>query len=234
MTFLDKLHQLQVKAVAADDEEQVKRRSGDFVSLRERLQAATMTAGQVVEGWAELESAGIVLEDYEQNRVSALAAVKSLMATVESLSVEAKFDEVKRQYSAIEAHFRKSEKSVFEAWRHHLAPTPPPVDDAFINALEQAGVDVESIRSDIERARGVLTVLGNRGLPRRGDIAELERAWSTLASITSRIGEVIDPVIADVVVRAQDGGVPYTRMTPEVVSALESLGILDRFRVVLR
>lgn len=234
MTLLDKLHQLQVKAVAADDEEKVKRRSGDFVDLRKRLQAATMTAGQVADGCKELESAGIVLEDYEQSRSSALAAVKSLAATVESLPLEAKFDEIKRQCGTIETHFRKSEQSVSDAWRRYLAPSPPPVDDALLDALEHAGVDVESIRSDIERARGVLTVLGNRGLPQRGDIAELKRARSTLASIKSRIGEVIDPVIADVVIRAQDGGVPYSRMTPEVVSALESLGILDRFRVVLR
>jgi hypothetical protein len=62
----------------------------------------------------------------------------------------------------------------------------------------------------------------------------LQQAQATLEASKSRIGEVIDPLVADVVVRAQTGEVPFSEMTPQVVSALAKIGILDRFLVVLR
>jgi hypothetical protein len=87
---------------------------------------------------------------------------------------------------------------------------------------------------DIESAKLALLTLSNRTLPEPGDDAKLQKALDTLDSSGERIGKLIDPAIADVVVRAQGGGVPYSEMTPEVISALKKLGILDRFRVVLK
>jgi hypothetical protein len=234
MTLLDRIHQLQLKAVAADDEDKIKGRSGEFITLRERLETATTNAARADTGRKELESAGIVQDDYEQNRASALAVVKDLIATVENLSVETKFDAVKMQGSAVEAHFKNSETFVVDAWRHHLPPIPPTVDDELLDALEQGGVDVEALRLDIESAKLALLTLSNRTLPEPGDDAKLQKALDTLDSSGERIGKLIDPAIADVVVRAQGGGVPYSEMTPEVISALKKLGILDRFRVVLK
>lgn len=234
MTLLDRIHQLQLRAVAADDEDKVRSRSGEFSTLRERLETASITATQVDIGRRELHSTGILQVDYEQNRATALAVVNDLIKFVETLSVEAKFDAAKMQGNSIVAHFKNSEKLVVDAWRSHLPSAPPTVDDELLDALEQGGVDVEAIRSDIENAKSALLTLRNRTLPQRGDNAKLQQAFDTLASGNERIGELIDPAIADLVVRAQAGGVPYSEMTTEVILALTKLNILDRFRVVLK
>jgi hypothetical protein len=234
MTLLDRIHQLQVTAVAADDEDKIKSRSGEFTTLRERLEAATKNAARTDAGRKELQLAGIVQNDYEQRRTSALDVVKNLIATVQNLSVATKFDAVKTQSSTVEAHFTNSEKLVADAWRRHLPSAPPTVDDELLNALEQGGVNVEAIRSDIASAEMALLMLSSRRLPEQGDNAKLLMSLDTLNSSGARIGKLIDPVIADIVVRAQDGGVPYLEMTPQVISALKKLGILDRFRVVLK
>jgi hypothetical protein len=234
MTLLDRIHQLQLRAAAADDEDKIKNRSGEFTTLRERLISATAKAARADIGRKELQSAGVVQDDYEQNRAFALAVVKDLMATVESLLVEMKFDVAKMQGNTVEAHFKSSEKFVADAWKRHLPSAPPSVDDELLDALEQGGVDVEAIRSDIESAKMALLTLSRRTFPESGDNAKLQGALDTLSSSGERIGNLIDPAIADVVVRAQDGGVPYSEMTAEVILALKELGILDRFRVVLQ
>lgn len=234
MTLLDRIHQLQVKAADADGDYKIKSRSGDFTALRQRLEAAAANAVRADTARKELEFAGIVQDDWKQNRIDALTAVKELITTVENLSVEAKFDAVKIQGSIVEDNFKSSEKFVADAWKSYLHSTPEGVDDGFLDALEQSGVDVEAIRSDIEGAEAVLLILRSRKIPEAGDNAKLQAALTTLNSRHARIGEVIDPEIADVVVRAQSGGVQYTEMKPDVVSALNKLGILDRFLVVLK
>ena len=234
MTLLDRIHQLQLKAVAADDEDKIKRRSGEFTMLRERLVTATANAARVDAGRKELQSAGVVQNDYEQHRSVMLASVKDLKATVENLSVETKFDAAKMQGNTIETHFKNSEISVTNAWKQHLSSAQPAVDDDLLDALERVGVDVEAIRSDIESANLALLVLRNRVVPEPGDCAKLQNALDTLNSSGERIGKLIDPAIADIVMRAQGDGVPYLEMTSEVISALKKLGVLDRFRVVLK
>lgn len=232
MTLLEKIGELRLKAVAADDEDRIKSRSGEFTALRERLQGATANAANVAAGRIELQTAGLMEDSYEQNRAAALAVVKDLIDTIESLSIDAKFDLVKMQGNGIEVHFKNSEKFVASAWKAHV-PTAGPNDDDLLDALERGGVDVEAIRSDIEIAESALLVLRNRVLPQAGDIARMQQALDTLNSIGERIGQLIDPTIANLVVRAQDGGVPYSEMTPQVIVALTKLGILERFRVVL-
>jgi hypothetical protein len=234
MTLLDRIHQLQLRAVAADDEDKIRSRSGEFITLRERFATASTTAARVDAGRKELYSTGILQIDYEQNRAIALAVVNDLINFVENLSVEAKFDAVKIQGNSIVAHFKSSEKLVADAWRSHLPSAPPAVDDELLDALEQGGVDVEAIRSDIENAKSTLLTLRNRTLPQLGDNDKLQKALDTLSSSGERIGELIDPAIANLVVRAQGGGVLYSEMTTEVILALTKLGILDRFRVVLK
>lgn len=234
MTFLEKINQLRLKAVAADDEDKIKSRSGEFTALRERLQGATVNAASVDAGRKELHAAGETQDGYDQDRASALAVIQDLESMVETLSVEAKFDAAKMQGSTIEAHFKRSEKWVVEAWRSYVPKATPAVDDDLLDALEQGGIDVEAIRSDIENATAAWLILRNRSLPEPGDNAKLQRALVTLNSSRKRIRELIDPAIADVVVRAQGDGVPYSEMTPEVILALRELGILERFRIVLK
>jgi hypothetical protein len=234
VTLVDRIHQLQLKAVAADDDTKIKSRAGEFTALRERLDTVAANAGTVEAGRNELLPAGVVQDEYEQNCASALAVVMDLVTTLENLSVATPFDAVKLQSRTVEAHFRNSEVFVASAWKHHLPVDAPSVDEELLDALERGGVEVEAIRSDIERARSALVTLSSRAIPEAGDNTKLREALETLNSSAERIGNLIDPAIADVVVRAQGAGVPYSEMTPEVISALTTLGILDRFRVVLK
>lgn len=234
MTFLEKISQLRLKAVAADDEDRIKSRSGEFTALRERLQSAAANAASVDVGRKELHAAGETQDGYNQDRAFALAVIQELESLVETVSVEAKFDAVKMQGSLIESHFKRSEKWVADSWRSYVPKATPALNDELLDALEQGGIDVEAIRSDIENAAVTLLTLRNRSLPEPGDNAKLQRALDTLNSSGERIGELVDPAIADVIVRAQGGGVPYLDLTPEVILALQKLGILERFRVVLK
>jgi hypothetical protein len=234
MTLVERISQLQLSAAAADDEGKLKSRSGEFTALRERLAAATINAEDAEAGRKELQASGIVEDGNEQSRTASLAIVKEMAAAVESLSVEAKFDALNLQGRNVEQHFKTSEKLVADVWRNYVFSIQPTVDDELLDALERGGVDVETIRSDIEDAKSVLLMLRTRRLPKDGDIAKLQKARSTLNSSGESIGKLIDPAIADVVVRAQNGGVPYTEITSEIVSALKKFGILNRFRVVLK
>jgi hypothetical protein len=234
MTLVNRIHQLQLRAVAADDEYKIRARAGEFSSLRDRIQSAALNASRVAVGRKELRSAGIEQSDYEQNRASGHALVRDLIDAIESIAVHAKLDAVKMQASTLETFLKNSEKWVARAWMDNRPAEQPAVDDDLLDALEQGGVDVEAIRVDIERAQGALLTLSNKTLPERGDWERLQDALTVLISSGERIGLLVNPAIADVVVRAQGDGVPYTELTNEVVSELRGLGILDRFRVVLR
>lgn len=233
MTLLDKISKLRLSAVAADNRDKLKARSGELTALRELLQRATANAAIVTAGREELRTAGYTQDGYEQDRASALAVIKDLIDTIQTLPIETKFDLIKIQGHSVEAHFRSSEKFVTSTWKAYVPSQTFADHDDLLNALAQGGINVEAIRSDIEDAESALLTLKYRALPQTGDVAKVRQALDTLNSVASRIGEVIDPAIADLVVRAQDGGVPYSEMTAEVKVALEKLGILDRFRVVL-
>ncbi|MDQ0679677.1 hypothetical protein QFZ30_003059 [Arthrobacter pascens] len=233
MTYLEKIGKLRLNAVAADDENKIKSRSGEFTALRELLQRTTANAASVTAGREELQTAGYTQDGYDQDRALALSVVKDLINTIESLPIETKFDLIKIHGNSVEAHFKNSEKFVTSTWKAYVSSPTSADHDDLLNALEHGGIDVEAIRSDIDNAESALLTLKYRVLPQAGDVAKMRQALDTLNSIGARIGELIDPAIADLVVRAQDGGVPYSEMTSEVIVALEKLGILDRFRVVL-
>lgn len=234
MTLINRINQLQLRAAAADDEEKVKSRAGEFTALRERLQGATANATSVAAGRQELQAAGITQDMHAKDLASVFAVVRDLINEVEGLTLEAKFDVAKVKGSTVAAHFKNSEKFVADEWQRHLPPTASGVEDELLAALEQGGIDVEAIRADIEGAKLTLLVLSARTLPEPGDALKLQQALSTLNSSKSRIAEVIDPAMASIVLRAQDGGVPFLELTPEVILALTKLGILERFRVVLK
>ncbi|MGY2129383.1 hypothetical protein [Blastococcus sp. SYSU DS0617] len=234
MTFIDRINQLQLRAIAADDEDKIRSRAGEFTSLRDRIQSAASNAPRVIVGRGELRSAGIEQSDYEQNRTSALAIVGDLVNTVENLAVDAKLDAVKMQTSTLESFFKNSAKWVADSWAGTLPSEQPSVEEDLLDALDQGGVDVEAIRLDIERAQGALVTLSNKMVPERGDWNRLQEAIRVLSSSGERIGRLVDPAIADIVIRAQSDGVPYEELNGNVVAELRRLGILERFRVVLK
>lgn len=234
MTLLERIHSLQLRAAAADGEDKIKKRAGELTTLRERIGSATANAPAIAQAREELRVAGIEQADYEQRRSMVQGLVGDLIVEIESLLVSAKFDLVKLQGATVESHFKDSGTWVSTAWKAHVPTELPSVDDGLLDALERGGVDVEAIRDDIGRAQETLLVLRNRTMPVRGDVARLQEALSILHSSGERIGELIDPTIADVVVRAQGAGLPYSELTDAVVIELARLGILERFRVVLR
>ena len=213
MTLAERINSLRLRAVSADDEEKIKTRSGEFTTITERIGKATAKAERVEVARAELRSAPVEQDDYHQLRQTARAVLTQLIATVESLAVDAKLDTVKMQANTVEQFFRNSELWATAAWKSHLPTEVPAVDDELLDALEHGGVNVEAIRADIERAESDMLVLRNKVLPELGDIPRLRAALKVLASSSERIGSLVDPAIAEVVVRAQADGVPFSERT---------------------
>ena len=79
-----------------------------------------------------------------------------------------------------------------------------------------------------------MQMLTYRSIPEPGDYGKLLHAREVLRSVGERVSELIDPRIAGIVVRAQADGIPYSEFTDEVVAGLRQLGILERFRIVLK
>lgn len=231
MTLHDRIGQLRLSAIAADDDERTRARSGEFTAMMERLAVATSNAEAVSIGRKEMEIAGVRDQDFTNQCAQTRRIVAELIRTVEDLPVTSPFDGAKAQAELIELHFRNSEKFVATAWKSHTTQKPPAIDDELLDALSQAGIDVEEIRSEIETAKATLLSLANRPLPRQGDVGRIKEALDTLKVSSSRIAEVIDPDVAEVLMRIQDGGVPLSDFTCELLELFRALGILGRFRV---
>ncbi|MFI8775095.1 hypothetical protein ACIGKQ_23450 [Gordonia sp. NPDC062954] len=235
MTLAEQIDSLRLRAVAANDEEKIRTRTGEFTTITGRIDMATAKADRVEVARDVLHSAGVAQEDYVELRRAALALVTDLITAVESLNVDAKLDAVKMQAKTVEQFFKNSELWAIAAWKNYLPTEVPAVDDDLLDALQYGGVDVEVIRLDIERAKSAILALSNKDLPQSGDIERLQDALALLGSSGERIGSLVNPTIADVVVRVQsDDGVPFSELTPDVVVELNRLNILHRFRVVLR
>ena len=234
MTLMDRLNALNLRAVAADNENQIKARSGEFVQMTEQVTLTTKNATEVESARSELRSAGIEQEGYGQLREETVATANDLISTLRSLPVSAKLDTVKSQVKSVERFFSGAEQWVEREWKGILETDPPAIDEALLDALRQSGVDVEDIRSEIERGELALLSLRNRKLPRVGDLARLRGALQTLNESSKKVGQVVDPIVADVLVESQGEGAPLASLTSPVLSELKRLKILDRFKVVLR
>lgn len=234
MTLLERIQSLQLRAVAADDETKIKTRVGEFTTLRDQISAATSSARRVEMGRKELLTFGYTEDGDAQSRASVIRVVEDLIEAAKTLSVEARIDAIRLSTRTVVDFFGKSQKWVEDNWRVALQSGQPEVDVDLLGALEHGGVDVESIRHDIDQAEDVLFSLRNRSIPETGDYARLVRAREALSSVGGRISELIDPRIAKVIVRAQSEGVPFTEFTDEVIAGLRQLGILERFRIRLK
>lgn len=233
MTLAQRIHDLQLRAVAATDEERIKTRSGEYTAITEQLVETAGRAARVATARAELASAGILQDGLDQDQDRALAVIHEVADTVSTLRVDAKLDSVKMQVSSIIRFFGESQSWAVQAWRSLVPTELPTVDDDLLDALENGGFDIEAIRADIEQARSNVLVLRSRSLPDTGDHRRLQEALEVLAHSSKRIVDLVDPIVADLVVRAQTEGVPIDELTPDVVTELRRLGIVNRFRVVI-
>jgi hypothetical protein len=234
VTLLDRIQNLQLRAVAADDENKIKTRVGEFTTLRVQLESATSNAARVAVGRGELRAAGIRQDDPAQGRAPVLAIVEDFITAARTLPVDVKIDAARLSTRTVVDFFGKSQKWVEDNWQITLQSGHPEVDDDLLDALEHGGIDVDAIRHDIDQAESVLFSLRYRSIPEAGDHAKLLRAREVLNSLGERIAELIDPRIAGIIVRAQAEGVPFAEFTNEVVAGLRQLGILERFRIRLK
>lgn len=234
MTLLDRIQNLQLRAAAADDENKIKTRIGEFTTLDKQIESASSNAARVAVGRRQLWAAGIRAYDPVQSRASVLAVVEDFIAAVRTLPVDVKIDAARLSTRTVVDFFNKSQKWVEDNWQTTLQSGHPQVADDLLDALERGGIDVEPIRHDIDQAETVLLSLRHRSIPGEGDYARLIHAREVLGSVGQRIGELIDPQIAGVIVRAQADGVPFAEFTDEVVVGLRQLGILERFRIRLQ
>lgn len=234
MTLLERIQTLQLRALAADDESKIKTRVGEFTTLRDQISAATSNALRVEVGRKELLAVGHAENGDAQGRTAVLRIVEDLIEAAKTLPVEARIDATRMSTRTVVDFFGKSQKWVEDNWRVALQAGQPEVDDDLLNALEHGGIDVESIRHDIDQAETVLFSLRFRSIPEAGDYTRLIHAREALRSVGARISELIDPRIAGVIVRAQSEGVPFTEFTDEVIAGLRQLGILERFRIRMK
>lgn len=234
MTLLDRIQNLQLRAVAADDETKIKTRVGEFTTLRNQLESASSNATRVAAGRRELCAAGIRQDDPAQGRAPVLGVIEDLITVAKTLPVDAKIDAARLSTRTVVDFFGKTQRWVQDKWQMAVQAEHPEVDDDLLDALEHGGIDVDAIRHDIDQAESVLFSLRYRSIPEADDYARLVRAREVLSSVGGRIAELIDPKIAKVIVRAQADGVPFAEFTDEVVAGLRQLGILERFRVRLK
>jgi hypothetical protein len=124
---------------------------------------------------------------------------------------------------------------VADGWHRHVTQPLPPINRDLVDALAKSGLDVESIRAALESAHGQLLVIVNRTIPLKGDVDKFSAAFESLRGCGDRIGNVVDPDIADGILGAQEGaGMPLAWFTAERLQTLSDLGIIDRFRVRLQ
>lgn len=234
MTLLDRIQNLQLRALAADDETKIKSRVGEFTTLRNQLESATSNATRVVAARRELRAAGIRQDDPAQGRAPVLGVVEDLINVARTLPIDAKIDAARLSTRTVVDFFGRTQRWVQDNWQIAVQAALPEVDDDLLSALENAGIDVDAIRHDIIQAESALFSLRYRSLPEEGDYAKLVHAREVLSSVGERIAGLVDPKLAAVILRAQTDGVPFTEFTDEVLDGLRRLGILKRLRVRLK
>ena len=129
MTLLDRIQNLQLRAVAADDENKIKTRVGEFTTLRVQLESATSNAARVAIGRGELRAAGIRQDDPAQGRAPVLAIVEDLITAARTLPVDVKIDAARLGTRTVVDFFGKSQKWVEDNWQITLQSGHPEVDD---------------------------------------------------------------------------------------------------------
>ncbi|MBL1109383.1 hypothetical protein JK361_33200 [Streptomyces sp. 5-8] len=237
MTLLERIQHLRTAAAAADDAHAIKQRTGALVTAAETVESLLKDVRQVAGGMAELRAVGISpsrdLPDAATDKVTSL--LRETAASLAAQDVDAPLDGVKAHIKQARALIDGLRQAVDGAWAKELSRDTPPINEDLVNALAKSGLDIEQLRAEIENAHGILNVLRNRAVPQVGDVAKLASARESLRSCGERISRLVDPTLARVIMEAQEAtGMPLSSITPEVLTQLARLGILDRFWVRLR
>ncbi|MFC8235887.1 hypothetical protein [Streptomyces sp. NPDC057284] len=236
MTLIERVQRLRVAAVAVNDEDKIKRRTGDLATQAESVETLIETVKRLGNGVAELRTAGVSLDaDLVPQATQLAAALHALAESLPGQDTAAPPDALKAQVKAAHSFVKILRQSVEEAWAAERNPAGPVINEDLVATLGTSGIEVEEIRIKIEKAQSVLDVLKNRAIPELGDVARLAAALESLHTCGRQIAELVDPILARVIMGAQGAtGIPLSSFTSEVLAGLTRLGILDRFSVCLR
>ncbi|MDX3106012.1 hypothetical protein [Nonomuraea angiospora] len=233
---MERVQRLRTAAVAADDENTIKRRTGELVDIAQSVESLIETIKRLGNGVAELRTTGVRMNtELAQKAPQVVAMLYALSDSLPNQAVDASLNEAKMQVKAAQGFVNNLRLSVEEAWKAKRSREVPAINDDLITALARSGIEVEEIRIEIERAQGTLAILNNRAIPELGDVERLTRALEILRSCGKRISELVDPTLAQIILNTQETtGMPLSSFTPEILAGLTRLGILDRFWVRLR
>lgn len=236
MTLIERVQRLRVAAVAVEDEEKIKRRTGALASHAETVEATIDTIRRLSDGLAELRAVGVTMSpDLLVQATQVAGTLDALSKKLPGQDANAPLDEPKVHIKTAESLVKTLRRFVEEGWAAERTRTVPVINEDLVVTLGKSGIDVEEISDKIEKAYGELEVLDNRPVPELGDVARLAAARETLRACGQQITELVDPILTGVIMDAQGAiGTPLSAFTPEVLAGLAKLGILDRFWVRLR
>lgn len=236
MTLRSTIQDLRAHANVANDEHQVKVRTGQFAELSARLAPPLAELPALNVALSEVAQLDVDLPaGREQDAAQVADSLRAVATELPSLGIEQNLDLAKERVRSAEKYAKELRAFVAGTWQAHVSQPPPAVNVDLIDALAQGGVDVEEIRVALETARGHLLAITSRLIPDRGAVQKHRDAIESIHRCGEQIGEVVDADIAEGIVGSQEpSGVPLTWFTPERLEKLRALGIVDRFKVHLR
>ncbi|GAA2745364.1 hypothetical protein GCM10009868_26590 [Terrabacter aerolatus] len=236
MTLRSTIQDLRAHAEVANDEHQVKVRTGQFADLSARLAQMLTELPALIVALSEVMQLDVELPaGHEQDAAQVAQSLRALASEVPALGMEQNLDLAKERVRSAEKYAKELRALVAGTWQTYVSQPPPAVNVDLIDALAQGGVDVEEIRDALETARARLLAVTSSPIPDRGAVKKHRAAVESIHRCGEQIGEVVDADIAEGIVGSQEpGGVSLTWFTPERLKKLAALGIIARFKVHLR
>ncbi len=236
MTLRSTIQDLRAHADVANDEHQVKMRTGQFAELSARLAPALTELPKLNVGLTEVEQLDIELPPgRDQEAAQVVEGNRALAAELPAVSIDQSLDLAKARVRAAEKYVRDLRALVAGAWQEYVSQPPPAINSDLVDALAQGGLDVEDIRDSLESARGLLLAISSTTIPTEGAVGRFRAATDAIHRCGVELGKVVDGDIAEGIVRSQEqSGMPLSWFTTERLEKLEGLGIIDRFQVRLR
>lgn len=236
MSLLTRVTNLRTAAVVVDDVAKIKSRTGELRTLSDRLELPAQTLPDLITGLRDLAVINVFLDaDTIKDAAEVVTGMRTLASTLPGMPVDAPLDVPKSQVKAVESFTKELRMFVQANWLSFRDQDLPPINEALVEALAAGGVDVEDVRNELVSAQAALMGLKFRDIPGDGNIAKFKGAVEKLRACGEKISTLVDPDLAEGILKAQsDEGILLNWFTPERISALTELGILDRFQVRLR